>query len=158
MTSAARECGNQLAEATTGNHDRAHRYRAQKCVPPGPPHCELCGSARFLVVDHRDGDEWNDAPANLRWLCKSCNTRLGIAVARTESAGERASLSWGEELGALCPGSNRTPARSARRRGQIIHERPRPAGVSCGRNLAIAAAQGVRTAVPRGKKATPGPR
>ena len=34
------------------------------------------------MVDHRDGDEWNDSPENLRWLCKACNTRLGIAAAR----------------------------------------------------------------------------
>jgi hypothetical protein len=34
------------------------------------------------VVDHQDGDEWNGAPDNLRWLCKSCNTRLGLAMAR----------------------------------------------------------------------------
>lgn len=33
-------------------------------------------------MDHRDGDEWNDAPSNLRYLCKSCNTKLGIADAR----------------------------------------------------------------------------
>jgi hypothetical protein len=35
-----------------------------------------------LVVDHRDSDESNDARSNTRWLCKSCNTRLGIAAAR----------------------------------------------------------------------------
>jgi hypothetical protein len=35
-----------------------------------------------LVIDHKDGDEWNDTPSNLRLLCKSCNTRLGIAAAR----------------------------------------------------------------------------
>jgi hypothetical protein len=33
-------------------------------------------------VDHRDGDEHNNAASNLRWLCKSCNTRLGAAMAR----------------------------------------------------------------------------
>ena len=42
----------------------------------------MCGSTRFLVADHRDGDEHNDAPGNLRWLCKSDNTRLGLAMAR----------------------------------------------------------------------------
>ena len=31
-------------------------------------------------MDHRDGDEHNDA--SLRWLCKSCHTPLGIAMAR----------------------------------------------------------------------------
>ncbi len=62
--------------------DRAHRYRAQQCIPRGPRRCALCGSRRFLVIDHRDGDEHNDAPGNLRWLCKGCNTRLGLAMAR----------------------------------------------------------------------------
>lgn len=62
--------------------DRQHRRRAQKCIPPGPRRCALCRSNRFLVVDHRDGDEWNDRKSNLRWLCKSCNTRLGFAMAR----------------------------------------------------------------------------
>lgn len=61
--------------------DRAHRYRAQACAPPGPRRCALCGSTRFLTVDHRDGDEHNDARGNLRWLCKSCNTRRGLAMA-----------------------------------------------------------------------------
>jgi hypothetical protein len=35
------------------------------------------------VVDHIDGDESNGAPENLRWLCKSCNTKLGLAMARS---------------------------------------------------------------------------
>ena len=51
-------------------------------LTPGPRRCEVCGSTRFLCVDHRDGDEQNDAPDNLRFLCKSCNTRLGLAMAR----------------------------------------------------------------------------
>jgi ribosome-binding protein aMBF1 (putative translation factor) len=34
------------------------------------------------VVDHIDGDESNGNARNLRWLCKSCNTRLGKAMAR----------------------------------------------------------------------------
>ncbi|MGH9343549.1 MAG: HNH endonuclease signature motif containing protein [Terriglobia bacterium] len=51
-------------------------------MPSGPRRCELCGSTRFLVVDHRDSDEGNDSPSNLRWLCKGCNTRLGLAAAK----------------------------------------------------------------------------
>jgi 5-methylcytosine-specific restriction endonuclease McrA len=61
---------------------RAHRYRARRRIPAGPRLCALCGSKRFLVVDHKDNDETNDDPGNLRWLCKSCNTRLGIAAAK----------------------------------------------------------------------------
>jgi hypothetical protein len=46
----------------------------------------VCGSTRFLVVDHRDGDKHNDQPGNLRWLCKSDNTRLRFAMARDGQA------------------------------------------------------------------------
>lgn len=34
------------------------------------------------MIDHKDGDESNGDPANLRWLCKSCNTRLGLSNVR----------------------------------------------------------------------------
>ncbi len=34
------------------------------------------------MVDHKDGDESNGTPSNLRWLCKGCNTRTGLAMAR----------------------------------------------------------------------------
>lgn len=40
------------------------------------------------MIDHIDGDESNGSPENLRWLCKSCNTRLGLAMAR-EGRGQR---------------------------------------------------------------------
>jgi len=40
------------------------------------------------VIDHRNGDESDGSPENLRWLCKSCNTRLGLAMAR-EGRGQR---------------------------------------------------------------------
>jgi hypothetical protein len=64
--------------------DRAKRYRANspECCPPLPRRCALCGSRRHVVVDHIDGNESNGSPDNLRWLCKSCNTRLGLAMAR----------------------------------------------------------------------------
>jgi hypothetical protein len=73
--SAFRKPGGQIT-------DRAHRYRAQRRIPAGPRRCALCASTRFLVVDHIDSNESNDEPDNLRWLCKSCNTRLGIEAAR----------------------------------------------------------------------------
>jgi hypothetical protein len=55
------------------------------CLPSGPKVCALCDSTRFLTVDHKDGDESNGAKSNLRWLCKSCNTRLGARDARAGS-------------------------------------------------------------------------
>jgi len=75
-------CGSAFRKSGDQITDRAHRYRAQGCIPAGPRRCVRCGSTRFLVVDHIDSDESNDAPANLRWLCKSCNTRLGLAAAK----------------------------------------------------------------------------
>ena len=70
--------------------DRAKRYRANQegCLPSGKKACKLCGSTRFLVVDHKRGDESNGAKSNLRWLCKSCNTKLGARDAK-EGRGRR---------------------------------------------------------------------
>lgn len=64
--------------------DRAKRYRAHQpaCAPTGRKECALCSSTRFLTIDHKDGSESNGARSNLRWLCKSCNTRLGARDAR----------------------------------------------------------------------------
>ena len=77
-------CGASWRKPAHQITDRAKRYRANapECCPPLPAGVRLCGSTRFVVVDHIDGDESNGAPENLRWLCKSCNTRLGIALAR----------------------------------------------------------------------------
>jgi hypothetical protein len=70
--------------------DRAQRYRAHQpaCLPTGPKQCALCDSKRFLTVDHKDGNESNGAKSNLRWLCKSCNTKLGVRDAK-EGRGRR---------------------------------------------------------------------
>ena len=59
--------------------DRAKRYRANspECLPRGPKRCALCGSKRNIVAMHMDGDEANLARKNLKWGCKSCNTKLG---------------------------------------------------------------------------------
>lgn len=64
--------------------DRAHRYRANQpgTRPRGPKRCALCKSSRNVLVDHKDGNEHNDAPGNLRWLCKRCNTIKGAADAK----------------------------------------------------------------------------
>ena len=82
MNPAAPECGENWRKPREAITDRAHRYRAQQCVPPGRRGCELCGSTRFPVVDHCDADEWNDSPENLRWLCKADNPRPGLAAAQ----------------------------------------------------------------------------
>ena len=78
------------------------------------------------MVDHRDGDEWNDAPTNLRWLCKADNTRLGVRAAR---------LGTGRRTRQFNPGAETlreyVQAAVSHRRGQhdeggrVIHETPK---------------------------------
>jgi hypothetical protein len=126
MTPAARECGENWLKSRHAITDRAHRYRARQCAPPGPPRCELCGSTRFLVVDHRDADEWNDKPENLRWLCKSSNTRMGMKAARVELG--RRTRQYNPGAGNL---AQYVQAALAHQRGvhdaggKIIHETPK---------------------------------
>jgi hypothetical protein len=58
--------------------DRALRYRANRCPPPGQKICAFCGSHCNVEVGHLDGFEENTAPENLIWNCRACNTRLGV--------------------------------------------------------------------------------
>ena len=62
--------------------DRALRYRANACPPPGERLCVFCGSTRNVEVGHLDGYEENTAPHNLIWNCRVCNTRLGAVYKR----------------------------------------------------------------------------
>lgn len=62
--------------------DRALRYRATRCPPPGDPICAFCGSIRYVEVGHLDGFEENTSPENLTWNCRASNTRLGIVFKR----------------------------------------------------------------------------
>lgn len=59
--------------------DRAKRYRANQCPPPGPRQCAYCGARRNVEVEHISGDESDGAPENLCWACRSCNTKKGAA-------------------------------------------------------------------------------
>jgi hypothetical protein len=111
--------------------DRANRYRAHQpaCAPSGAKECARCGSTRFLTIDHKDGNESNGARPNLRWLCKSCNTKLGARDAR-EGRGRRTVqfnpkgaynfAEWSEAVATLDgTGSGRMTAEQA---GLIVHE------------------------------------
>ena len=62
--------------------DRAKRYRANRQAPAGPRRCNFCASRQNVDIDHITGDEADDEPENLMYLCRPCNTRKGITQAR----------------------------------------------------------------------------
>lgn len=70
--------------------DRAKRYRANRpgVRPGGPEVCGYCGSTRSIGVDHVDGNEANENPANLLKACKSCNA-LKAHVLKRAGLGRR---------------------------------------------------------------------
>lgn len=63
--------------------DRAKRYRAQRVNIPGPRLCHFCGDPRPRDRHHVNGREADNAPHNLSWACRSCNTAMGAAAARS---------------------------------------------------------------------------
>jgi hypothetical protein len=77
-------CGARFRKPVETISDRAKRYRAHQpgCRPDGPKVCYKCGSRRFVVPDHIDGDESNGRKSNLRWACKRHNTIHGKAMAK----------------------------------------------------------------------------
>jgi len=77
-------CRKEAHEVT----DRALRYRAHACPPPGPRICCLCGGARNVEIGHINGREEDAAPANLFWTCRSCNVRCGNTL-RAAGIGRR---------------------------------------------------------------------
>src|SRR5580704_12018230 len=77
-------CGANFRKPVSQISDRAKRYRAHSpgCRPDGPKVCFKCGSKRFVVPDHIDGNESNGRKSNLRWACKSHNTIFGKRMAK----------------------------------------------------------------------------
>jgi hypothetical protein len=74
--------GGGLSRLAARVSDRALRYRAAKVEIKGGTRCALCGSTKNLRRDHKDGEERNNAPSNMRWLCHACNISTGLARAR----------------------------------------------------------------------------
>jgi hypothetical protein len=62
--------------------DRALRYRAHACPPPGVPICCLCGSERNVELGHISGREEDTSPANLFWTCRRCNVLCANTLRR----------------------------------------------------------------------------
>jgi hypothetical protein len=57
------------------------RFRAHRCAPDGPRICGFCGSTEQIDLHHIDGHEEHTETANMMWACRSCNVRVGIAMA-----------------------------------------------------------------------------
>jgi len=69
--------------------DRAKRYRAVNAIAQSEKRCIYCGKTPARpMVDHIDGREANNHPANLAYACRSCNTTKGAHYAR-RGAGKR---------------------------------------------------------------------
>lgn len=66
--------------------DRAQRYRAQAAIEQPEQRCIYCGApagrGRKLDVEHINGKEADNAPENLAYACRSCNTAKGALFAR----------------------------------------------------------------------------
>ena len=108
--------------------DRAKRYRVNQatCHPSGSRECAICGSTRFLTIDHKDGDESNGAKSNLRWLCKSCNTREGAKMARKGKGRRTAQYNPGaQSLGEYVNAVLQHTRKAHDEGGRIIHETPK---------------------------------
>jgi hypothetical protein len=78
----AQRCSAALRKRADQVTDRALRYRANACPPPGARICCLCGSQRRVEVGHVDGHEENGAPQNLIWTCRACNVRCANVLRR----------------------------------------------------------------------------
>jgi hypothetical protein len=66
--------------------DRAKRYRAQSAITQKEKRCIYCGvpggARRKLDVEHINGDESDENPANLGYGCRPCNTVKGAVFAK----------------------------------------------------------------------------
>jgi len=79
-----------------------------------------------VVVDHRDGDETNDSPGNLRWLCKSHNTELGAAMARAGKGRRTIQYNAGARtLGEYVQAATAHQRGAHDAAGRILHETPK---------------------------------
>lgn len=65
--------------------DRAKRYRAHgNAEEIAPRVCFFCLASSPLDLDHITGNEADEEPENLMYLCRSCNTTKGYIQARNK--------------------------------------------------------------------------
>jgi hypothetical protein len=108
--------------------DRAKRYRAHR-VYRLKKNCELCGSRKNLLPDHKDGNESNGRSSNMRTLCKSCNGKEAFRLKRL-GRGVRTRQFNPDKKGARSLGAYVSAAVSHTRGahdagGKLIHETPK---------------------------------
>lgn len=65
--------GNQLRENNPYWKGGNSIYRKRLLEVSPELVCEVCGSDRFVVVHHKDGDRENGSLDNLQKLCRSCH-------------------------------------------------------------------------------------
>jgi hypothetical protein len=121
-------CGASWRKPAKDITDRQKRIRANQegCRPAGPKRCKLCGSTRSVVIDHIDGDEANGKPRNLRYLCKSCNTKKGFADARKGKGVRTRQYNPGaKSLGAYVTAAMQHKRGEHDAGGKVIHETPK---------------------------------
>jgi len=126
-------CGANFRKPVSHISDRAKRYRAHSpgCRPSGPKVCFKCGSRRFVVPDHIDGDESNGRRSNLRWACKSHNTILGKKMAkagkgvRTRQYNPRRKNAGAKTLGAYVDAAVNHTRGAHDAGGKTIHDTPK---------------------------------
>jgi hypothetical protein len=80
-----------------GQKGRSARSNHPTMRPIGPKKCELCGSKKNIVVDHKNGNNADIRRGNHRWLCNACNIRegyrhkrLGIGTRQERQPGQTA--------------------------------------------------------------------
>ena len=119
--------------------DRALRYRANACPPPGPPVCCLYGSMRNVEVGHVNGHEEDTGTANLFWTCRSCSVRCGNTLRAAglgrlthQSNPAQGAKSLGQWLTAIASMKRESSAMPVARRTRTARRQSTPAvGLTC---------------------------
>jgi len=78
LTADGNVCARARARFSTRELQWVRETLRERDCDGGPARCKICGvteSEHEIVVDHMDGDKYNNQKWNLRFLCKSCNLK-----------------------------------------------------------------------------------